>query len=141
MIFPGLPDSSRTEILSRARGRKVALPEGMDPRIKSASIILSEKFGVSCLLGNAAEAKLNAQKTLYVMEELSKGRGKTLASEAIHTAADCFFEAGAMLARREVDAVVGGASTSTAHVIRAALGERIGSIQACMKKKKKDPLS
>jgi phosphate acetyltransferase len=121
MVFQSLPNEFRKKIVEKAFGKRVALPEGEDMRIQEAATILEREFSVKVRLGTAEFAERNRSTTLELMLKKAELRGKKLTEQQSSLASDSFYEAGAALERGEVDAVVGGAVQSTAHVIRAAL--------------------
>lgn len=119
MIFATLPAAVRQALLTRAKGKTVALPEGSDPRVQAAATLLEQDLGVHVRLGSDALAKVGSERTVEIMAAVARSRGKILTEAG--KAFDPFYDAGAALAAGEVDAVVGGVVVPTAHVIRAAL--------------------
>ncbi|MCA2960679.1 MAG: hypothetical protein IOD12_10525 [Silvanigrellales bacterium] len=120
-LLSEMPAGTRERLFARARGRRVALPETDDIRIREAAEVLSAHFGVACLL--PTPEFLEAHRTLVSdrLREVATLRGKDPAKVPQGMEADAFYLCGTLLARGDVDAVVGGAVASTAHVLRAAL--------------------
>lgn len=81
-------------------GRRIALPEGDDPRVAEAAQLLARRSVV--------------HPVLLLEEGKEDGGGRP--ADALHRAV-------AMLRDGEVDGVVAGAVHTTAHVLRAALGK------------------
>ncbi|MBX9839230.1 phosphate acyltransferase [Silvanigrella sp.] len=121
MLFQTLSDSAKENIFTRAKNKRISLPEGEDERVIKAAEILKNELNIKCFLGNKNEAENNKQKTLDVMQKIAEKKGKPLSSKIEPLASDPTFEGGAKLYLGEVDAVVSGCVNSTAHVIRAAL--------------------
>ncbi|WP_161597678.1 phosphate acyltransferase [Fluviispira multicolorata] len=121
MLFNTLNESAKENLFSRAKNKKISLPEGDDERVIKASEILKKELNIQCILGNIEEAKKNKNYTLQAMQSIAEKKGKALSQSVEVMSIDTTFEGGAMLARGEVDAVVSGCLNSTAHVIRAAL--------------------
>jgi phosphate acetyltransferase len=121
MLFQTLSDSAKENIFTRAKNKRISLPEGEDERVIKAAEILKNELNIKCFLGNKNEAENNRQKTLDVMQKIAEKKGKPLSTKIEPLASDPTFEGGAKLYLGEVDAVVSGCVNSTAHVIRAAL--------------------
>jgi phosphate acetyltransferase len=121
MLFELLTNDAREQIFSRAKNKKVALPEGNDERVITAAKILKKELNIECILGNSENAAQQSQKTLEIMHKIAEKKGKKLSSKIEAFASDTTFTAGAQLFTGHVDAVVSGCVNSTAHVIRAAL--------------------
>ncbi|WP_338635613.1 phosphate acyltransferase [Spirobacillus cienkowskii] len=121
MLFELLTNDAREQIFSRAKNKKVALPEGNDERVISAAKILKKELNIECILGNIEDAAKQSQKTLEIMHKIAEKKGKKLSPKIEPFASDTTFTAGAQLFTGHVDAVVSGCVNSTAHVIRAAL--------------------
>ena len=112
--------------MSRIRGRKlrVVFPEGEDERIIAAADRLHKQdLAVPLLLGGADDAgagdqaaRLDAAVAAYL--ELRPGSGERVARRM---AARPLFRAGLMLRTGDAEAMVAGASTTTARVIEAGL--------------------
>ena len=118
--------------MSRIRGRKlrVVFPEGEDERIIAAADRLhTQDLAVPLLLGGADDAgagdqadsrdqaaRLDAAVAAYL--ELRPGSGERVARRM---AARPLFRAGLMLRTGDAEAMVAGASTTTARVIEAGL--------------------
>lgn len=121
MLFQSMNDSTKNIIFSRAKNKRISLPEGEDPRIIKAADILKKEFNIYCDLGNIKSAENNRKNTLEIMNKIAEKKGKNLSAKIESLASDPTFEGGAKLYNGEVDAVVSGCINSTAHVIRAAL--------------------
>ncbi len=121
MLFQTLSASARENIFSRAKNKRISLPEGEDERVIKAADILKKELNIQCLLGNRKDSENNKNKTLEVMQKTAEKKGKPLSAKIEAYAADPTFYGGAKLFLGEVDAVVSGCVNSTAHVIRAAL--------------------
>ena len=120
-IFASLDSKTRQSLFESCRGKTVCLPEGSEPRVQQAAEYLRSEFSMTVQLGEMEQAKTRAPQTLLLMQKKASERGKTLPEALVQLAADVFFDAGRALECGEVDAVVGGATVPTAHVIRAAL--------------------
>ncbi|NBO38683.1 hypothetical protein EBU99_08880 [bacterium] len=121
MLFSSLPADVRDRLVNAVGGASVAFPEGDDPRVQAAAELLKVHAGVSSLLLKAGESLKYRTITEDVLTKSAQRRGKPVSSELLALADDPFFSAGALLEQGQVDAVVGGAVATTAHVIRAAL--------------------
>lgn len=121
-LLGSLPPETRATIFARARGRAVALPEAADARVTEAAALLSSEFGVRVFLPTEHDLRARSAETLAVMRAVALARGKDHSKVAEALGSDPFYVSGALLARGEVDAVVGGATVPTAHVIKAAIG-------------------
>lgn len=119
MSFSGLEKKFRDEILLKARGKLVALPEADDSRVIEASQALEKDFGVRVHLVTRQEAEREKIRTLNAILACATESNKKPKAELM--ASDPFYFAGALLREGKVDAMVGGACTDTAHVIKAAL--------------------
>lgn len=125
----------------KAKPRKIVFPEGTDPRILEASArLLSGTFLTPVLIGNAEEIRVAAEKTAFnirgavvidpatyekmdamveKMVELRKGK---MSAEDCRTALKKGNYFGTMLVKMgEADALLGGATYSTADTVRPAL--------------------
>lgn len=120
-VLSELPLVTRERLFARARGRRVAFPEAQDPRILEAALMLSTHFGVSCVLPTEAQLAESRTAVCDRLNEVARARGKEAPKSLHDMSADPFLVCGTWLSRGEVDAVVGGAVASTAHVLRAAL--------------------
>ncbi|APJ05167.1 hypothetical protein AXG55_11340 [Silvanigrella aquatica] len=116
-----MTEAAKENIFSRAKNKRISLPEGEDERVIKAAAMLKNELNIQCYLGNVKESENNKQKTLDVMHKIAEKKGKSLSSKIEVLATDPTFEGGAKLYLGEVDAVVSGCVNSTAHVIRAAL--------------------
>ena len=121
MLFTQVSPVIRDFLYEKSKNKIIVLPEGDDQRVIEASKILKQEYNIECLLGNTIESENQKQKTLQVMENLAKNKGKELNPKIAALASDTTFHAGALLALGEVHAVVSGCNMTTAHVIRAAL--------------------
>lgn len=144
-LFESLQPSVRQHLLEAARGKIVALPEGNDPRIAEAAIIL-QNAGVQVRLGSEALISQNRLKTRELLLSRAALRKKNIDAHIDSLELDSFFEAGAALANNEVQAVVGGATVPTAHVIRAVLGSvglrpTIATLTSCFLFSLREPLA
>jgi phosphate acetyltransferase len=110
-----------TDMAQRAKGMTVALPDVADARIHEVSRILQAEFGIKSYL--PTEKNLLDKKEIVesVIQDLKKARSKPPMASAPQLLVDPFFHCGALLKLGNVDAVVGGLSVPTAHVIRSAL--------------------
>jgi phosphate acetyltransferase len=120
-LFATLPTDVRERLFAMARDARVGLPEYADTRVIEAAQMLAFEAGVQAtLISPEVVSRVRAQTESVVVGQ-SKKRGKTLPQEHAAWLDDPFFAAGAMLEAGQLDAVVGGAVATTAHVIRAAL--------------------
>lgn len=122
MLFSSLPKDIRDRLLSRASGALVALPEGEDPRVQQASLLLQREANVqSRLLTSASVGEAEIRLTAAVLHASAARKGKSASEETLACKNDPLFLAGALLEQGQVDAVVGGAVATTSQVIRAVL--------------------
>jgi len=123
-ILAELPHAARENILARARGKTLALPEADDARVREAAGILAKDFGVRVHLPSASElasdvSRANVRTAIETQAAVRKKDPAKIISHALLS--DPFYACGALLAQGQVDAIVGGAVATTAHVIRTAL--------------------
>jgi phosphate acetyltransferase len=125
-----------------AKDRHIVLPEGDDPRlIRTARICTDEKIARISLIGKPDEVRALAEENgvsldgIEIADPLSspwavefadyyverrKKKGITRV-EAVQAMEDRIFYGAAMVATGKADGLVGGAATSTAHMMRAAI--------------------
>ncbi|NBW81867.1 phosphate acetyltransferase [bacterium] len=120
-LFATLPSDVRDRLFALAHSARVGLPEFADPRVIEAARMLRAEAGVEATLISPEVISSARVQTDAVIQQRAKKRGKSLPQEHVTWLDDPFFAAGAMLEMGQLDAVVGGAVATTAHVIRAAL--------------------
>lgn len=120
MLFEKMPSPVREHLLRLANSKVVALPESSDERVQQAAKILKQE-GIQVRLSSEKSVETNRALTEVVLQKRAAERKKNIDAQVETLSQDFFFEAGAALERGDVDAVVGGATVPTAHVIRAAL--------------------
>jgi phosphate acetyltransferase len=120
-LMTSLPENVRVRVLSRSKGRLVALPESEDERVIEAANTLTRDFGVQVLLPGPERLAQESPVTFAHMQAMARARGKDPGRVTLEMASEPFHVCGALLSRGIVDAVVGGATVSTATVIRSAL--------------------
>lgn len=116
------PFQEELRVRARSRKRRIALPEGGDPRVrKAADVLAREGLAEPVLVG---EGGVDPQDDLDLfaglLAELRAHRGMTL-EEARELAMDPLIRADLMLRQGLVDGCVAGAVRSTAEVLRAAI--------------------
>ena len=52
MLFQTLSDSAKENIFTRAKNKRISLPEGEDERVIKAAEILKNELNIKCFLGN-----------------------------------------------------------------------------------------
>lgn len=144
-LFESLQPEVRNHLINAAKGKTVALPEGNDSRIVEAAAIL-ENAGVHVRLSTSSLIAQNRSKTRDVLLSRAALRKKNIDAQIDGLEQDTFFEAGVALANNEVQAVVGGATVPTAHVIRAVLGSvglkpSISTLTSCFLFSLREPLA
>jgi phosphotransacetylase len=120
-VFHNLPERVRSRLLDASAGAKIALPETADPRIQQAARILEDSAGVDVVLVDEQAARNREAFTRDVIRERALHRNKSASDAQLSKASEPLYTAGALLQRGEVDAVVAGAVSTTAEVIRAVL--------------------
>jgi phosphate acetyltransferase len=120
-LFQELPRATRERILASARGRRVGLPESSDPRVREAADLLEKDYGVAAMLPDEALLANETSAVLARLREVALARGRDPSRLPVGMECDPFYTCGTLLAQGRLDAVVGGATVPTAHVIRAAL--------------------
>ncbi len=102
----------------RGQGRRVVFPEASDERVVAAARLLREReIAEPIVLGETfASERVEAYAALY-----KKGRPDTDPKIARRLAAKPLFHAGLMLKAGDADAMIAGASSTTARVIEAGL--------------------
>lgn len=117
----GLPPVvARLRARARELGRRIVLPEIDDPRIVEARAILERERLATVVWVEAPRAHPRFDDAVRHLHERMKGKGASEA-EARELAADRIFFGALLVALGVADACVCGASTATAHVIRAGL--------------------
>ncbi|MFZ9520781.1 MAG: phosphate acyltransferase [Silvanigrellaceae bacterium] len=120
-LFANLPSEIREHLVASSRSARVGLPEHEDPRVVEAARLLRAEAGVDATLMSPEVVSRVRSQTDSVIRSRANQRGKALPQDHVAWLDDPFFAAGAMLEMGQLDAVVGGAVATTAHVIRAAL--------------------
>ncbi|HET7826526.1 MAG TPA: phosphate acetyltransferase [Anaeromyxobacter sp.] len=135
---------------ARAAPKRIALPEGSEPRtVVAASIVASRGIARCVLLGNPDEIRDVARKQgvalpdsveivdaakaapRYVAPLVERRRARGMTPEqATQELSDTIMLGTMMMARDEVDGVVSGAVHTTAHTIRPAL-QLIKTVPGC----------
>ena len=108
------------EAKAKIKGKKLRLvmPEGGDERIRAASIrLLAEDLAIPIVFGAEDQPHPQAQHVAIIRAR----RGKMSAAMAMRLLRKPLYQAGAMVAAGEADAMLAGASNPTARVIEAAL--------------------
>lgn len=102
----------------RGRGLRVVFPEFADARIVAAARRLREEGIAETILPEApaSSSRLDAYAALYI-----EGRPGTQLKVARRIASRPLFHAGLMVKAGDADAMVAGVSTTTAHVLEAAM--------------------
>ncbi|MES2614176.1 MAG: phosphate acyltransferase [Bdellovibrionota bacterium] len=121
MLFTELSITTQSYLIEKSKNKRIALPEGEDPRVLEAARILKNEYHVQCELGSPKYGQSRKQKTLSVLHSVAQKKGKPLSEKIEQLAEDATFAAGAALSLGEVDAVISGCCNTTSHVIRAAL--------------------
>jgi phosphate acetyltransferase len=118
--------SARAAVLERARARggRVVLPEGDDPRVRAAAERLrAEGIAEPILLGPGHLDPSRDPRLKRIAERLRERRPERVQDgiHALDLAADPIRFGAGLVALGEADACVAGAATPTAEVLRAAL--------------------
>jgi phosphate acetyltransferase len=110
---------------ARQSPRRIVLPEGDDPRVRTAADALAaEGLAVPIVLGGSGGIDPAQDDRLGQVAEHLRQRKPDVVHDAVHAldlAADPIRFGASLVALGEADACVAGASSTTAEVIRAAL--------------------
>ena len=105
----------------KVRGKKVGLPDTQDDRLPVVIHQLESQWGVKCYVPSEEELRSQAGAVEDCLQEMKAKRGKVPSKIPEALLMDSFYHCGALLNLGSLDAVVGGLSVPTAHVIRSAL--------------------
>ncbi len=120
-LFEALHSEARSRLLDRVRGKRLVLPEGNDERCQEAAALLKKECGLSVQLVTPEEASEHKEAVRAGIESLAQSVGKKASERFLEGAADPLFYAGHLLRKGDCDAVVAGAVSETAQVLRAVL--------------------
>lgn len=121
MIFNGFPKEIKDSIINLSKNKKVAIPEVLEARCLEAASILKSECSVDTVLITKDLCEEHYSATYNHLSE-TLGKNKKYTNEAITLLAkDPFYVGGTLVHLGHCDGLVGGATVSTAHVIRSAL--------------------
>ena len=123
-LFEGLDGRLRQRLLQRVAGKTVCLPEGQDPRVQQAALVLESHCGVrTMVLGPNVASRLDPRDVRDVVCRAYARRAKAEPPTSVldEMVQDPLVVAGAALAMGQCDAVVAGSVAETARVIKAVL--------------------